>query len=173
MSEVLPPDRFEPDALMEALARSGIRFILIGGLAMGVHGVVRATRDMDIVPDPDPTNLERFAELLRELGARQIGVDTESLPNQPSTAQGLAKGGSFQLATVHGQLDILQQSDVIPSYDALAEDAVDIEWRGHRVLACSLEALKRMKAAAGRPLDKRDLEALSEAHGESPSGGSR
>jgi hypothetical protein len=61
MSEVLPPDHFHPEELMEALVADEVRFILIGGLAVGVHGVVRATRDMDIVPDPDPANLERLA----------------------------------------------------------------------------------------------------------------
>ena len=61
MSEILPPDHFHPEELMDALVSGGVRFILIGGLAVGVHGVVRATRDMDIVPDPDPTNLERLA----------------------------------------------------------------------------------------------------------------
>jgi len=80
MSEVLPPDHFEPDALMEALIEGGVRFILIGGLAVGVHGVVRATRDIDIVPEREPDNLERLAAVLRALDARQIGVDAELLP---------------------------------------------------------------------------------------------
>lgn len=165
MSEVPPPDHFHPELLMEALVAGGVRFVLIGGLAVGVHGVVRATRDMDIVPDPDLPNLERLAAALRELDARQIGVDVELLPYQATDPQGLAAGGSFQLATVHGQLDILQESEVIPSYARLAEDALEIDWRGQRIHVCSLERLRRMKRAADRPLDRLDLEALAEAHG--------
>jgi hypothetical protein len=165
VSEVPPPEHFEPDALMEALVAGGVRFILIGGLAVGVHGAVRATRDMDIVPDPERANLERLAAVLRAIEAQQIGVDTELLPHQPTDADGLTAGGSFQLATVHGELDILQESGVIPSYEALAEDAVEIEWRGNAVLVCSLERLKQMKRAAGRSLDLLDLEALEQAQG--------
>jgi hypothetical protein len=164
MSEVLPPDRFEPDQLMEALVGADVRFILIGGLAVGVHGAVRATRDMDIVPDPDPPNLERLAAVLRQLEARQIGVDTELLPHQATEPEGLAAGGSFQLATVHGQLDVLQESGVIPAYATLAEDAIEIDWRGHRIRVCSLERLREMKRAGNRPLDQLDLDALADAH---------
>ena len=166
MSEVLPPDHFHPEELMEALVSGGVRFILIGGLAVGVHGVVRATRDMDIVPDPNRANLERLAAVLAELDAQQIGVDTELLPHRATDPAGLAAGGSFQLATVHGQLDVLQESEVIPSYAALATDAIDIDWRGQRIRVCSLERLRAMKRAADRPLDRLDLDALAVAHGD-------
>jgi hypothetical protein len=164
MSEVLPPDHFHPDQLMEALVRADVRFILIGGLAVGVHGAVRATRDMDIVPDPDPANLERLAAVLGELDARQIGVDTELLPYRATEPEGLAAGGSFQLATVHGQLDVLQESEVIPAYETLAEDALEIDWRGHHIRVCSLARLREMKRAGNRPLDRLDLDALADAH---------
>lgn len=78
---------------MEALVAAGVRFILIGGLAVGVHGAVRATRDMDIVPDPDSQNLERLAAVLRKLEAQQIGVDADLLPYQATDPDGLAAGG--------------------------------------------------------------------------------
>lgn len=52
---------FEPDELLLALLGAGVRFVVIGGVAVGVHGFVRATEDRDIVPDPDPENLNRLA----------------------------------------------------------------------------------------------------------------
>jgi hypothetical protein len=164
MSEVLPPEHFAPDELMEALVGTRVRFVLIGGLAVGVHGAVRATRDMAIVPDPDPANLARLAALLRELDAQQTGVDTDLLPYPATDPEGLAAGGSFQLATVHGQLDVMQESDVIPAYGTLAADAMEIHWRRHRVWVCSLRHLREMKRAADRPLDRLNLDALAEAH---------
>jgi hypothetical protein len=119
---------------------------------------------MDIVPDPDRGNLEQLAAVLDELDAQQIGVDTEALPYRATDPDGLAAGGSFQLATVHGQLDVLQESEVIPSYATLAEDAIQIDWRGHQIRVCSLERLRAMKWAGGRPLDQLDLDALADAH---------
>lgn len=164
MTEVLPPDHFDPDRLLRSLIEAEVAFVLIGGLAVGVHGVVRATRDIDIVPDPDPANLSRLAALVARLEGRQIGVDTDLLPYQPTDPAGLTAGGSFQVATIHGQLDILQQSDTIPSFATLAADALSIEWQGLAVDVCSLEQLREMKRRAGRPLDLRDLEALNEVH---------
>jgi len=166
VSEVLPPEHFDPDRLLEDLVGGGVRFILIGGLAVGVHGVVRATRDLDVVPDPEPDNLARLADVLGSIHARQIGVDTEHLPHQPTDPAGLASGGSFQLATDHGQLDVLQESETIPAYESLAADALEIEWHGLRVQVCSLERLREMKVRAGRPIDLHDLQQLSEAHGD-------
>jgi hypothetical protein len=52
---------FEPDELLLALTRAQIGFIVIGGVAVGVHGFVRATKNLDIVPDPSPENLARLA----------------------------------------------------------------------------------------------------------------
>ena len=54
--------------------------IELSRLQVKLHGVVRGTRDIDIVPDPADSNLGRLAAVLRELDARQIGVDTEFLP---------------------------------------------------------------------------------------------
>lgn len=166
MTETLPPEHFEPDQMMRALVEAGVAFVLVGGFAVGVHGVVRATADLDIVPDPEPANLSRLAKLVASLDGRQIGVDTEHLPHQPTDPAGLQAGGSFQLATIHGQLDILQESAEIPSYATLAADAVEIEWRGLPITVCSLEQLREMKRRAGRPRDRFDLEQLDAAHGD-------
>ena len=43
-------ERFEPERIVDALNRGGVRYVTVGGLAAGTHGVVRATRDLDLVP---------------------------------------------------------------------------------------------------------------------------
>jgi hypothetical protein len=65
---------FEADELLLALRNANVRFVIIRGIAVGVHGYVRATKDLDIVPDPDLENQRRLARLLRELGSEQVGV---------------------------------------------------------------------------------------------------
>jgi hypothetical protein len=47
--------------ILEELNRAGIEFLVIGGVAVGFHGYVRATKDVDIVPAPDPENLAKLA----------------------------------------------------------------------------------------------------------------
>jgi hypothetical protein len=52
---------FEPDDLLLALTDEKVEFVVIGGVAVGVHGFVRATKDLDIVPNHTPGNLTRLA----------------------------------------------------------------------------------------------------------------
>ena len=48
---------FAPDDLLVALTNAHVDFVVIGGVAVGVHGFLRATQDLDIVPDGTPENL--------------------------------------------------------------------------------------------------------------------
>ena len=66
---------FEPDDLLVALSSAQVQFVVIGGVAVGVHGFVRATEDLDIVPDPAPENLGRLAHVLQEIEAKHVGSD--------------------------------------------------------------------------------------------------
>jgi predicted nucleotidyltransferase len=160
MSETPPPDHLDIDAILRALSDGRVQFVLIGGVAVGMHGAVRATKDVDIVPSPERENLERLAAVARGVDGRQIGVDTEFLPHQPTDADGLEAGGSFQLATVHGQLDILQEGGAIPAYQELSDAALQTEYEGLGLRYCSREHLIAMKRRAARPLDLRDLDEL-------------
>lgn len=60
--------------LLRRLIEGDVRFVVVGGLAVIAWGYIRGTRDIDIVPDPDPANLDRLAALLEELGGR-VKVD--------------------------------------------------------------------------------------------------
>jgi hypothetical protein len=61
-----------PEPLLRALHEADVRHIIIGGFAVNAHGVIRPSKDLDIVPDPDPANLQRLAALLRALEARHV-----------------------------------------------------------------------------------------------------
>jgi hypothetical protein len=49
------------DELLRRLTAAEVRFVLVGGLAVNAWGVVRGTKDLDIVADPEPENLARLA----------------------------------------------------------------------------------------------------------------
>ena len=66
-----------PVRLRELLARlieADVRFVLVGGLAANAWGYLRATHDVDFVPDPEPENLARLNSLLNDLGGK-VDVD--------------------------------------------------------------------------------------------------
>jgi hypothetical protein len=157
---------FQADELLLALREANVRFIVIGGIAVGVHGYVRATKDLDIVPDPAPANLARLASLLRDIGAEHVGAgefSAEEFPYDPTDPEQLAQGANFRLETRLGPLDIMQwvaglEED--PAYTALAGDAITVAFRDGQLLVCGLEQLIAMKRAAGREQDLVDLREL-------------
>ncbi|MGH2969775.1 MAG: hypothetical protein ACRDK0_12035 [Solirubrobacteraceae bacterium] len=50
-------DVLNPEPLLRALHEAGVQHIIIGGFAVNAHGVIRPSKDLGIVPDPDPVNL--------------------------------------------------------------------------------------------------------------------
>jgi predicted nucleotidyltransferase len=147
--------------LLERLTRAEVRFILVGGLAVNAWGYLRATRDVDVVPDPDPENLSRLESLLRELGGR-VDVGGQLL-SADAISTFLTTGDRTLVATDLGRVDVLQGLPQVPSFAELQDEASDVEIGGLMVRVCSLEHLLGMKRASERLRDKDDVEALEAA----------
>jgi predicted nucleotidyltransferase len=153
------------DEILRRLVAAGAKFVVIGGLALGARGVVRATKDIDIVVSPDVENLKVVAEVAVAAGGHvQRG---EALLETPfSIAAELAGGEQMAIDTELGRLDIVQGLDGVPSFAELRSRASDAEVLGVNVAVCSVEDLRAMKRAAGRGQDLVDLENLDAATGE-------
>jgi hypothetical protein len=137
--------------LLRALAGADVEYVLLGGVAVIAHGVIRTTRDVDICPAPDLENLQRLASMLRELGVRQLGEGEDSdeveMPYDPTRAEDLAGGGNFRLRTPHGALDIMQW---VPGIDAEnAYSRISPIWR-RRIPKPSTETPARAGAFSAR-----------------------
>jgi hypothetical protein len=156
----LTPPAF--DDLLGRLGQAELRFVVIGGLALGAWGVVRGTKDCDIVPDPAPDNLERLAELVVELGGH-VQLSETLLGTQQSIASLLREGQRALISTRLGDLDVVQGLDGVPPYGELRAEAIDVDIAGVKLAICSLGHLRAMKRAAGRPRDLVDLDDLKAA----------
>jgi predicted nucleotidyltransferase len=152
------------DEILRRLVAAGAEFVVIGGLALGARGVVRATKDIDIVVSPDAENLKVVAEVAVAAGGHvQRG---EALLGTPiSIAAELAGGEQMAIDTDLGRLDIVQGLEGVPSFDELRSRASDAEVLGVKVAVCSVGDLRVMKRAAGRGQDLVDLENLDAAEG--------
>jgi hypothetical protein len=152
---------FDLRSLLEALNANGVRFVVIGGVAVGAHGYVRGTEDLDLVPDPDPENLGRLTEVLTKLESTLPTVAERRF--DPKTDAGvLRRGGNVTTMTCFGGLDVVQRARGVPGYSQLISDAVQSELLGVPVLICSLARLREMKQAQDREQDRADLANLPE-----------
>lgn len=152
------------EGLLAALDEAGVRFVVIGGFAVGAHGFPRATKDLDIVPDPEPKNLKRLASVLTDLNASVLGMEEFAAEEvvQPDAA-GLEMGGNFVLTTSRGRLDVMQVVGPDLEFADLESASVEDEVFGHRVRFCGFDHLVAMKEAASRPEDLIDLQRLRES----------
>ena len=150
------------DELLRRLAEANIDFVVVGGLAVNAWGVVRGTKDVDVVVSSDPENLKRIADVAVAAGGH-VQQGEALLGSAFSIASALAGGEQVAIETDLGRLDVVQGLDGVPSYPDLRSRASEVEILGTTVAVCSIQDLKAMKRAAGRTRDLVDLEDLDAA----------
>jgi len=150
------------DELLRRLVAADAQFVVVGGLAVGAWGVVRGTKDVDVVVAPDIDNLKRVAEVAVAAGGH-IQQGEAFLGTPISIASALSSGEQVAIETDLGRLDIVQGLEGVPGYEELRTRSSQAEILGVAVAVCSLDDLKTMKRAAGRTRDLADLEDLEAA----------
>ncbi len=151
--------------ILGELVHEGVEFLVIGGVAVGYHGHIRATKDVDVVPAPDPENLEKLARVLQRLDTEVEGADefdANELPD-PLNPETLGLGGNWVLLTSLGRLDIMQWIGDEGLWQKLAPAAIEDVIGDLPIKMVSYEDLVAMKEQAGRPEDLADLQRLKEA----------
>ena len=136
--------------------------VVIGGHAVAYHGYLRATEDTDIVVLRTGDSEAALYRALVELNARWIGDEIDPATGLertwPVSPEYIRATRLMMLLTDEGFLDVF---DYVPGYPHVAVDellASSQESGGRKFV--SLEWLRRMKQAAGRPKDRIDLENL-------------
>jgi hypothetical protein len=151
------PPPLQATRLLQRLLAAGADFVVIGGVALSLHGSDRNTTDLDICFSEEKENLIRLGRVLIELKARLRGVE-EDLPFIPDEVT-LSRIRVLTLWTTLGLLDLLASPDGAPRYRTLAAKAARAELGEATLLYASVEHLIAMKEAAGRT---RDLAAVEE-----------
>jgi len=145
--------------IFEELARHGVDFVLVGGLAAQTHGNTRMTNDVDVIPEPDPANLSKLADALNALEARVLNPGSEALEIDAAM---LPRATIWQFATPYGDVDVLHDAPGAAPFESLRDRALVIALGDVRVPVAGRDDLIRMKLARGRPVDKADVAALTD-----------
>lgn len=148
--------RFDPYALLSALERHRVAYVLIGGFARIIQGTEELTEGLDLVPSLKPANLRRLALALDQLDAR--------LPSgkPPAFDDDLPKHDLLELRTAVGSLKVVAEpAGTRGGYDDLRRAATrEPIGKGLRPHVASIGDLARMLAARGREQDKPLLQQL-------------
>ncbi|HEY7830827.1 MAG TPA: hypothetical protein VIC06_09720 [Solirubrobacteraceae bacterium] len=127
--------------------------------AAQVHGHVRMTNDLDLIPSPTPANLKRLADALQELQARVLNAGSE---HPQIDARMLPRATLWQLSTPHGDIDILRDAPGAAPFPQLRNRALTIALGELTIPIAGRDDLIKMKNASGRPTDLADVAALTE-----------
>jgi hypothetical protein len=147
---------FDPYALLTALERRRVTYVLIGGFARIIQGTEELTHGLDLTPSQRSENLRRLALALADLDAR--------LPNgkRPELDRDLSRQAVLGLQTDAGELKLVPEpAGTRGGYDDLRRAATrEPIGRGLRPRVASIGDLARMLAALGREQDLPSLQQL-------------
>jgi hypothetical protein len=143
----LPPDFSE---FLRLLNKHEVRYLLVGGYAVGYHGYVRATADMDVRVNRERGNAERLVEVLREFG---FGT------SDPTPEMFLEESRVIRMGVPPIRIELLTSVSGVGFEECYAERVVE-DWDDASVNVISLSKLKDNKRASGRLKDLNDLEYL-------------
>jgi hypothetical protein len=154
-----------PDLLgfVRVLSGGGVEYIIVGGVAAGIHGALRTTLDLDVVYARDSQNVARLVAALDPLHPYLRGAPP-GLPFRLDT-ETVFRGLNFTLTTSLGDLDLLGEITGGGRFEHLKPSAEVVELEDFRCLVVSLPKLIELKRAAGRGKDREalaELEALLE-----------
>ena len=125
---------------------------------MAAHAFVRATEDLDIVPDPTASNLDELCNMLLRINARLLRDPSRGI--DPQIRGDLYRGRNLTVTTSLADLDIVQRLPGVPSYVELKADSWEAELGGAQFRVCSRDHLIAMKRTRGNAIDIPDLEHL-------------
>ena len=149
------------ESLFEALTQRDVRYVVVGGVAVVLHGHPRLTADVDLALDLAPEPLAYAMQVLTELGFEpQLPISVEQFMDPGIRAEWIAQRNMtvFSLRSRSNSLfttDIFAENP-IPFAD-LWRDAVQIALHATTVRVASIAHLIEMKSLAGRPKDLEDI----------------
>jgi hypothetical protein len=147
-------DRDEMLRVLRAFDQEGLEYVLIGAAAMGFHGLVRATEDLDIFIRATADNVERLKRAFRAAYDNDPNVDdikaADLLGDYPAVRYYPPSGDLY--------FDVMTRLGEAASFDKVSAQTKSVE--GVSVRVATPAALFRLKKDTIRPLDRQDAEVL-------------
>lgn len=151
--------------VLTALSRANVRFVVVGGVAVALHGHLRATVDIDLVIDLVPANAMRTIDVLTGLGLRpRLPVEPRQFADEEIRRDWVENRNLMVFSMWHPQnpsieIDLFAAPPIDP--EEMLADAYYVTVGELQIPVASRAHLIEMKRLAGRAQDLADIEALS------------
>ena len=153
------------ERLFRELGRQKVKYLVVGGVAVNLHGYNRLTGDLDIVLLLKDANLRKFISVVKKLGLKpQIPVKLEDFSDQDKRDDWIRNKNmkAFKLYGVENpaeHLDVVIDSGI--DFDRAYPNRSVIKAGDLRIPLIGIDDLIHMKKKAGRRKDEIDIEALT------------
>lgn len=150
--------------IFRALDEAGARYVVVGGLAVVLHGYARLTADVDLVVDLAPGEAIKAVAALGRLGmVPRAPVDARDFADPERRREWIEEKG-MRVFSMHDPRRPLIEVDLFVdppvTVDELLARADVVTLAGRRIQIASIADLVAMKRSAGRPKDLEDIAAL-------------
>lgn len=135
---------------VRSLKDNGVRYLVVGGYAVALHGYPRYTKDLDLWIDRTPQNAASLVKALVDFGFASVGL---------KEADFLVVDQIIQLGYPPNRIDLITDLPGV-DFSMCYEHKVQVDMDGVQVNFIDAENLKRNKRASGRYQDLADLENL-------------
>ncbi len=143
--------------MFRAFEEEGLEYVLIGAAAMGFHGLVRATEDVDVLIRPTAENVERLQRAFRKVYDNDPHIDEISA----SDLLGQYPAVRYYPPTGDLYFDVLTRLGEMASFATVEWEVKEVD--GVHVRVATPLALYRLKRGTVRLLDRHDAEELRRA----------
>ena len=135
---------------IELLNAHNIKYLVVGGYAVTVHGYPRYTNDIDIWFWIDKSNAENLIKVLKDFGFGSLDIKTDDFLNPNKV---------IQLGYPPNRIDLLTSISGVEFEDCYPKRVI-MDIAGIKIDFIDIESLKKNKKASGRHKDLNDLENL-------------
>lgn len=146
-------DHLSPDFLdfIVSLNNARVDWVLVGGYALSIHGVIRATGDIDFLYRRTKANVHRLCIAMTQFGAPSTVIDPEVL---------LEPAMVTQFGAPPNRIDLLSEIDGV-TFKEVWDHATEVVVEGQAIRVIGLDQLRKNKAATGRVKDREDARKLA------------
>jgi len=136
---------------IESLNASNVRYLVVGGYAVALHGYPRYTKDLDVWIEPKIQNANNVLSALTAFGFGSLDITADDF---------LEEGNIIQLGYPPNRIDLITSLKGL-MFENCYPERVQVEIQGVLIDFIDIENLKTNKKATGRPQDLADLENLT------------
>jgi len=136
---------------IESLNANGVKYLIVGGYAVGMHGYPRYTKDLDIWLLVSYENANKVIKALNHFGMAETGLKQEDF---------LKPDSFIQIGYPPNRIDMVMSCDGV-DFESCYESRIEYNSDGLTLNFIDLDNLKKNKLASGRPQDLADLDNLN------------